>query len=171
MTLAEITEEGKHFDLVADEPTRAAVARLAGLRSLTRMQASLDVARHAAGGLHVRGTVSATVGQNCVVTLEPLDNELNEEIDIVFAPPGSSFFETDEEDEEAADAIGLDGPEPLIGDGVDLGMLAVEFLMLGIDPYPRKPGVTFEAPAAGDDAADKPFASLAALKKRTEGQE
>ena len=47
---------------------------------------------------------------------------------------------------------------------VDLGAIATEFLLLGIDPYPRKPGAVFEAPPAGDPASH-PFAALAALKK------
>ena len=39
-----------------------------------------------------------------------------------------------------------DEPEPLIGGVVDLGAIATEFLILGLDPYPRKPGVVFEPP-------------------------
>jgi hypothetical protein len=38
-------------------------------------------------------------------------------------------------------------------------------LILGLDPYPRKPDAIFQASAVGDDAAH-PFAALAALKKR-----
>ena len=54
---------------------------------------------------------------------------------------------------------------PRRSDGVvDLGAVATEFLLLGIDPYPRKPGAVFDAPPAGD-AAGHPFAALAALKK------
>ncbi len=37
-------------------------------------------------------------------------------------------------------------PEPLVGGTVDLGAIATEFLILGIDPYPRKPGAEFDAP-------------------------
>jgi hypothetical protein len=58
----------------------------------------------------------------------------------------------------------------LIGDRVDLGAIAVEFLILGIDPYPRKPGVAFEPPAA-EDESEHPFAALAALKKGPDGKE
>jgi hypothetical protein len=47
---------------------------------------------------------------------------------------------------------------------VDLALLTVEFLILGIDPYPRKPGATFQAPEAGQPGPH-PFAALAALKK------
>jgi hypothetical protein len=53
----------------------------------------------------------------------------------------------------------------LIGGAVDLGAIATEFLMLGIDPYPRAPGAVFEPPAA-DDRGGGPFAALAALKRK-----
>ena len=55
-------------------------------------------------------------------------------------------------------------PEPLIGGTVDLGALATEFLILGLDPYPRKPGATFQPP--GNASSDEgPFAALGKLKK------
>jgi hypothetical protein len=62
----------------------------------------------------------------------------------------------------------LNGPEPLVGGVVDLGALATEFLILGINPYPRKPEAVFEAPrqAKGDQG---PFAALERLAKRQEG--
>ena len=59
-------------------------------------------------------------------------------------------------------------PEPLIGGKLDLGAIATEFLILGIDPYPRKPGAQFSPPKA-DDAGAHPFAALEALKKRPGG--
>jgi hypothetical protein len=49
---------------------------------------------------------------------------------------------------------------------VDLGTIATEFLILGLDPYPRKEGVEFAAPQPASDPAAHPFAALAALKKR-----
>src|SRR5271156_3377550 len=57
------------------------------------------------------------------------------------------------------------GPEPLIGGVVDLGALATEFLILGLDPYPRKPGAVFELP---QDVKPEPgpFAALAGLKDK-----
>jgi hypothetical protein len=58
-----------------------------------------------------------------------------------------------------------DDPPETIRDGIiDLGAVATEFLVLGLDPYPRKPGAVFDAPPAGDPAGH-PFAALAALKK------
>ncbi len=55
-------------------------------------------------------------------------------------------------------------PEPLVDGTVDLGALATEFLILGIDPYPRKAGAQF-APPKVEDAGEHPFAALEALKK------
>jgi hypothetical protein len=48
-----------------------------------------------------------------------------------------------------------------------LGGLATEFLILGLDPYPRKPGAVFEPPQ--DSKRDQgPFAALGRLAKRQE---
>ncbi len=49
-----------------------------------------------------------------------------------------------------------DDPEPLVGGTIDLGALAIEFLIVGLDPYPRKPGAVFEA-AAGRHAGSWPL--------------
>src|SRR6185503_4689372 len=48
--------------------------------------------------------------------------------------------------------------EPLIGGKVNLGAMATEFLLLGIDPYPRKAGAEFAAVKTGNDSA-RPFAA------------
>lgn len=168
VAISGIPEGGKRFDLVADEATRAAVAQIAGLRSLPRLQATFDVARYGSDGLRVAGEVSATVGQTCVVTLDPIDNEVKEGIDLVFTPPSAPVADDDADSD--AEIIEPGDPEPLIGETIDLGALATEFLIVGIDPYPRKPGATFEPPAVEDDS-EHPFAALAALKKNPDAKE
>jgi hypothetical protein len=161
VALDDVPEEGQHLDLAADAQTRAAVAQVAGLRDLPRLEASFDVSRHGRG-LHIVGRVSATAGQTCVVTLEPLANEVSEEIDLLFEPPPAVAPDVE------ADAVErtVDGDaEPLLDGKVDLGALATEFLILGLDPYPRKPGAVFQPPA--DTSVDEgPFA---ALKKGRDG--
>jgi uncharacterized metal-binding protein YceD (DUF177 family) len=169
VAVEDVAETGRHFDLVADNDVRAAVARVVGLRDLPRLEANFDVTRHGTDGLRVRGRVSATVGQNCVVTLEPLANEVEEDIDLLFAPrpPVEGKAGEDEAVEEGSERPqrSWNGPESLIGGGVDLGALATEFLILGLDPYPRKPGAVFELPQ--DVKPDPgPFAALAELKDK-----
>lgn len=162
VAVVDVPESGQHFDLVADDGVRAAVARLAGLRDLPRLQASFDVSRRGNGGLHVAGLVSATVGQNCVVTLESLSNEIEEAVDLLFLPPREPAPKEDGEPEPRD--VKWDDPEPLVNGVVDLGALATEFLVLGIDPYPRKPGAIFEPPQ-DHKTAGGPFAALAKLAK------
>jgi uncharacterized protein DUF177 involved in 23S rRNA accumulation len=159
----DIADTGQHFDLVADAAVRAAVARVAGLRDLPRLEASFDVTPRGAGGLRVAGLVSATVGQNCVVTLEPLANEVEEAIDLVFVQRQMPARQDGDAAGEPHD-VKWNDPEPLIGGVVDLGALAVEFLMLGLDPYPRKPGAVFERPQVRQPEGG-PFAALAKLAK------
>jgi uncharacterized metal-binding protein YceD (DUF177 family) len=161
VALHEVSETGRHLQLAADERARAAVAKLAGLRAVPRLDAVFDLAPRGRDGLRVAGRVSATVEQTCVVTLEPVENEIDEEIDLVFAPTAVAASLVDR-------GVAEDGVEPLIGGVVDLGVLATEFLILGIDPYPRKPDAVFEGPSVGD-ASVKPFAALAALKKGQSG--
>jgi hypothetical protein len=162
VAVEEVAETGQHFDLVADAPVRAAVAKIAGLRDLPRFEANFDLTRRG-GGLHVVGSVSATVGQNCVVTLEPLANEIEETIDLVFEPPQKLAEAAEPEGQQHG--VKWDDPEPLVGGVIDLGALATEFLILGLDPYPRKPGAVFEPP---QDAKPEqgPFAALGRLAKR-----
>jgi hypothetical protein len=163
VTIEQVTEAGRHFDLVADAGTRAAVARVAGLRDLPRLEATFDVTRRGADGLHVAGLVSATVGQDCVVTLEPLTNEVEEKVDLNFVPRGPALREEGDSESEPREPK-WDDPEPLVGGVVDLAALATEFLILGLDPYPRKSGAVFDPPApAGPE--DGPFAALAKLTK------
>jgi hypothetical protein len=152
-------------EIEAAEAVRTALAPIAGLRNLPELKAVFDLARRGRG-VHVGGRVEARVGQTCVVTLEPMESRVSEEIDLLFSPDvpavpdlaeaaGHSIGHTADEEE---------APEPLVGGTVDLGAVATEFLMLGIDPYPRKEGAQFTSPAADSEGAH-PFAALAALKK------
>jgi Large ribosomal RNA subunit accumulation protein YceD len=166
VALHDVPETGRHVDLVADATTRAAVAAAVGLRDLPRLTASFDVSRHGREGLHVIGRVSATVGQTCVVTLEEIENDIDEPVDLTFVPAAPA--ELADDGGSRSKVAAEDAPEPLVGGVVDLGVVATEFLTLGIDPYPRKSDAEFTAPAAADDTP-KPFAALAALKKERGG--
>jgi Large ribosomal RNA subunit accumulation protein YceD len=160
----DVPEKGLHLELVADEATRTAVAGIAGVRGVSRLTATFDVARQG-GGLKVTGEVAATVEQTCVVTLEPMTTDLRDSIDLAFVPPRADerADETDEEFDPGAE----DEPEPLVEGTADLGVAATEFLLLAIDPYPRKPGAVFEPPKT-EDSGPHPFAALVALKKTPE---
>jgi len=156
--LDEVPETGLHMDIAADGGVRAAVAATAGVNEVPQLAAAFDVARHGRDGLRVVGTVSARVRQTCVVTLDPVENEIEEQIDLVFVSPSALGAVASEVGAEA-----VEPPEAMVDGVVDLGAVAAEFLVLGIDPYPRKPGVVFEPPQSADPGSH-PFAALAALR-------
>ena len=165
VTVAQIPEVGVHRDIEADGPTRAAMAEVGGLREILSASASLDVMPRGGGRFHVAGHVRARIGQTCVVTLDPIESDIDEPIDLMFAPPEQIPQLSDLVDDAAeSDEEIPDPPEPIVNGVIDLGRLATDALLLAIDPYPRKPGAVFEPLVVADDPEDHPFAALKALK-------
>ncbi len=165
VAVLQIPENGLHRELDADAAVRQAMADIAGLREVLSAHASLDVTPKGGGRFHVAGNVRARVGQTCVVTLDPIENEIDEPIDLIFAPPEQIPELSDLVDDAAEDnAETPDPPEPIVNGTIDLGRLATDALLLGIDPYPRKPNAVFEHEVTPPDPEDHPFAALKALK-------
>jgi len=165
VAVAQIPDTGLHRDLDADQATRHAVADVGGLREVLSVQASFDVTPKSGGRFHVVGHVRARVGQTCVVTLDPIESDIDEPIDLIFAPPeqipqmAALIDEAEESGEETPDP-----PEPIVNGIIDLGRLATDALYLGLDPYPRKADAAFEPLVEALDPEDHPFAALGAFK-------
>jgi hypothetical protein len=165
VTVAQIPDTGLHRDIEADRPVREAMAELAGLRDILSANASLDVTPKGGGRFHVGGRVRARVGQTCVVTLDPIENDIDEEVDLIFAPPEQIPQMADMVDEAAEGDVEIpDPPEPIVNGIIDLGRLATDVLFLGVDPYPRRRDAVFEPPVVAADPEDHPFAALKALQ-------
>lgn len=151
------SENGLHIEIDAPAAVRgqvlALVEGLSTVHDLASLSGVFDLTRRGFK-VHITGRVRAKVGQTCVVTLEPIESAVDEEVDLTFAPPVDGL---DVESGEVELRRDYDPPEPLTGDKIDIGQLATEFLVLGIDPYPRKSGVEFAPLQAGEDAP-KPFA-------------
>jgi hypothetical protein len=116
-------------------------------------------------GLRVKGRVKAEVEQECGVTLELLMNKIDEKFDISFLPDAvePDLGDKDLDGEELLALLGdEDTPEPLVNGKIDLEALMIEFIALGIDPYPRKPGAEFKDPNA--EVTISPFDALLKFK-------
>jgi uncharacterized metal-binding protein YceD (DUF177 family) len=165
IAVAQIPETGLHRDIEADHAVRNAVADVGGLREVLLVQASFDVTPERGGRFHVAGRVRARVGQTCVVTLEEIESDIDEPVDLVFAPPeqipemAALVDEAEDGDDEVPDS-----PEPIENGTIDLGRIASDALYLAVDPYPRKAGAVFEPVVEAADPEDHPFAALKALK-------
>jgi hypothetical protein len=160
-----VPDEGLDLTISANDDERQALANFDEIPAIGRLEAEFHIARRPRGNLNVSGEVRAVVTQICVVSLEPFDSEIIEPIDVDFAPSSeeepapASGGKPAEADFESSDAD--DPPDPIFDGKIDLGALASEFLALGLDPYPRKPGVEFR-PA---EEAENPVSPFDILKK------
>lgn len=179
LRVEEVPKEGLDITISATDAERRAIAAEDGLEALTKLEGALHVAPWRNGGLAVTGEMRARITQICVVTLDPFDSEIVEPMDVKFAPALAGVTatvtrraagrRTRAETAEAPASIfefkAEDRPDPIIDGTIDLGTLVAEFLALGLDPYPRKPGVKFEEAPPLDDTGESPFAKLEVLKE------
>ena len=150
--LGSVGPDGRRDVLEADEAERAALARRFGIPAVESLRAELRLRPEADGAVRAEGRLAADVVQNCVVTLEPVAQRVEEAVALRLLPAGVE--PRDEPDE----------PDDIPSDGgvVDLGEAVAEQLALALDPYPRAPGAAL--PAEANDAADHPLAALARLR-------
>lgn len=163
VNVAQIPATGLHREIEADPPSRATMAAVAGVREVSSARAAFDLSHQSGGRVHVTGRVQASVGQSCVVTLEPIENAIDEAVDLIFAPAEEIAPQIDVGDDDGESAL-AEPPEPIRNGMIDLGRLATDVLFLAIDPYPRKAGAVFEAQVATPNPEDHPFAALKALQ-------
>ncbi len=154
-----------------------ALAEADDIPGIAALQASFKVSK-VGRYIHVTGEVRAQVTQTCVVSLEPFDSDIKEPVEVRFvsAPPVASpprmkgavksrrRGAMEMEPPPPAAESEEDPPDVIVDGRIDLGALAAEFLAMGLDPYPRKPGVAF-ASAEPEPEVDSPFAALENLRK------
>ena len=160
--LHKVSPSGVEAAVDANEAERAALAADLGLPAIHRLEGRFRLTG-ARERVTVRGRVSASVEQICVVSLESFPAEIDEEVEMSFAAPDERRPRREAEEVELS--LDHDPPDELTGDFVDLGAVTAEFLALGLDPFPRKPGVAFETPPE-ERERESPFARLAELHRK-----
>ncbi|MEQ1954806.1 DUF177 domain-containing protein [Mesorhizobium sp. CN2-181] len=148
VNVARLPKRGMPVVIEATAAQREALAKIHGLVSVERLRADLVVTSWKRNGVQVRGRVEADIVQSCVVTLDPVDGKVDEEVSAVFLPEDSKLGRESFGlgGEILIDVDGPDSPETFSGDRIDVGALAEEFFGLGIDPYPRKQGLPAALP-------------------------
>lgn len=168
--VAVLPGNGLPVALRPDEAERAQIASACGVRGFGRLEADLTLKRWRRDGVELRGEIRAIVLQDCVITLEPLENEIREEVLMTFLPENSRLSRRQDEStgELVLDPEGPDLPESFSGETIDLWPVVVECLVLAIDPFPRAPGAALDQGDIGQEAQSReesPFSALKALKK------
>ncbi len=154
----------------ADQADLKRLGQQWGVPQVLSFDAELVLGRWKRDGIRVKGHVSSSIVQDCVVTLDPVAQQIEEDFEAVFLPENSRLAKRglDGNGEMFLDPGGPDLPEVFSGDSIDVGAVAAEFAALSIDPYPRKEGLDYTDRLESDPAKDKkpsPFAVLQGLKR------
>ena len=164
---------GTALEIVASDGERAALAKRFGFLGLPAFSARVTVDRRLGGQVVVEGRLRGRIVQACVLTLDPVPQDLDDPFRIVFKKDLAD--ERDPESGEAVLSAQADAPEPLSGNMLDVGEIVAEQLSLAADPYPRRSGAKLEdvlpKPRGGGrkgppEQRRHPFAGLAALRDK-----
>lgn len=164
----DIPERGLADERRASAGELAAVARALDLLACNSLAAAFTIMPTVDGRYHLAGRLRADIVQACVVTLDPVDNAIDEPFDVTFWPeeqmpaPAGGALDIDEEPD----------PEPIAAGQIAVGRVVFEHLAAAIDPFPRKPDAALDRrSAAGAEGASpasgSPFAVLASIKPKT----
>jgi uncharacterized metal-binding protein YceD (DUF177 family) len=171
--LDKLGTNGTALEISTAESERDALAKRFGFLGLPAFSARVTVDRRPGGQVVVEGRLKGRIVQACILSLDPVTQELDDAFRLVFAEDLAE--ERDPESGEALLNSQGDAPEPLAGNMLDVGELVAEQLSLTADPYPRRPGIRLEdvlpkpkggARRAAPEQRRHPFAGLAALKDK-----
>ena len=174
----DVPPKGVEIPFEANETERAALAERFGIPGISRLVGVARFRPWRKTGLTLDCDYEAVLTRQCVVTLEPMTEEISEEFTQHYLPEEQierdARFSSADEQEILIDPEANEPPEALIGgDKADYGEAVAEQLSLAMEPYPRKPDAAFEghmeeAREGEDDAEEErenPFAILGKLKE------
>lgn len=160
------------LSITPDEEEVALLLKRLGISGLDDFKADITVKRQNMV-IYIKGTLSAKVTQPCVVTLEPVVTQVEDEFEAWYADPDAAVPIAKARRERQtqkgkADLPMLDeseDPEAIIDGEIDLGELVTQYLSLSINPYVHAEGVEYEyGDGEGDkkpsDTRENPFAAL-----------
>lgn len=177
LAINRIPQDGLEICIEPGSEDRAALAENLELLALDKMEAHLEISPVGKKTFRVRGTLSACVTQNCVISLDAITSQISEQIDVEFRPKprdGSEKLAENLVGSVNEDVLTEKEFEEYRAGELMLGAFVAEILASALDPYPRKHGTEFSWGSGNNDnaAAEKssselPFAKLAAIRADT----
>jgi len=162
------------FNIHAMPTELAALAKQLDVLEISSLSASGSLQRQSkTGQIRVLGEFQASVMQACVVTLDPVVQDVDEEFEVFF-----TFDKEDLETEEPDHTVGMDEmdlPELIVDNQIDIAVVLGEQIALALDPYPRSKGLpdddlseTGMKSETNDNAEEvhRPFANLRDLMNK-----
>ena len=151
----EIGAGGRTLSFAADEQARTALAERFELQGVPDLRLEGSLWPESNAEFLFRGRLTAKVVQSCVVSLDPVENAVDETIVLRFVP--ADRFE-EKAVAEDIDAEQEEDFEPYGNDVIDLGPAIAEYFGLSLDPYPRKPDAAPLKTSAARVVSEEEFA-------------
>ncbi len=164
VAVRDIGRRGRTVKLEADAGQRTALAKVLSIEAIEGLAGDFFLEMISSSSVHLRGRLEADLVQTCVVSLEPVQQHVDELVTMTLLPTETSDGRP--HTSTLIDPMDEDDRDTYSRGRIDLGMIVSEQLALHLDPYPRAPGVEFEtAGNAGTEERDSPFAALERLKR------
>ncbi len=138
LNIESLSNAGFQLNLVANASELIEMANLLHVASVKSFSASLMIRKWRRAGLQIEGSFKSRITQNCVVSLEEFDVEMNDEIHQKFFGNTDTPKMTDSKEVEMLNTDN-DPPEALRDGNINILEYLVEVLALQLDPYPRAP--------------------------------
>lgn len=161
--------DGASGEIAVTKTETDAIAGMLDLVALEGLTFNYRLDHGGGGRVHLTGRLHANVTQTCVVSLDPVEANLDVPVEVEFWPV-SLIDELERSTEEPGNPGLLDWPEAVVDGRIDLGPVIYETVATALEPYPKREGVSFDWSQGPSEEAGSaksgPFAALAALKRR-----
>lgn len=159
VNLERIYNDKAYYVVIASKEECERLAKRFNLVAVESLEAryEIDPAKTSRGGYHLRGKLHGAVVQSCVVTLAPVREAVDTDIDLQVVD--KRYEDLDPLDPELEEDF-----EYSIQDEIDLGEITAQYLSLSLNPYPRAPDVDANKVLGEFQDKKNPFAVLEKLK-------
>ncbi len=156
-------QDRRTFEKSANLAERELISRIFGDAKCLTLKAMYTIDPQGPGKYRVFGAVVAQLEQLCGVTLEPIEQTIDEAFDVDFRAGARRDLDRNPD----FDALGDDDPEPIEHGEIQIGRFVCEVVASAIDPFLRADDAAldqFESMAPDSGPNPNPFAALARLK-------
>ena len=144
-----VTSNPQKMRISATEDVRKALCVRLDLAVISSLSADVTLHREKGNVIHVNGLMKANVTQHCVVTMDPVQTQIEQTFEGWYADQDRIVMLAKARherlgrltDSEIPILEEKEDPEPLANGMIDIGELIVQSLSLALDDFPRRRGL------------------------------
>lgn len=168
-----LSKSGENVKFAAEANFCNVLADKLSILNVERLSIEVRAVRWQKQGLKVSGLINANLSQECVSTLEPVEELIDISFERRFMPEGdwARKYERLHEGELVIDPDDNDEPDEMPIGGIDLWETIIEEINLALDPFPRSADLELDTNISSsqvefseeNEPTHRPFADLNAL--------